>query len=39
MHGNKAYGIISYDWMDESSIKENKEEVLFFHLISRDDAC
>ena len=29
MHGNKAYGIIDYDWMDESSIKENKEEGIF----------
>ena len=29
MHVNKAYGIIDYDWMDESSIKENKEEGIF----------
>ena len=29
MHGNKAYGIIDYDWMDENSIKENKEEGIF----------
>lgn len=29
MHGNKAYRIIDYDWMDESSIKENKEEGIF----------
>ncbi|WP_314369240.1 AAA family ATPase [uncultured Streptococcus sp.] len=29
MHGNKAYGIIDYDWMNESSIQENTEEGIF----------
>lgn len=29
LHGNTAYGIIDNDWMDESSIQENKEEGIF----------
>ena len=29
LHGNTAYGIIDNDWMNESSIQENKEEGIF----------
>ena len=29
LHGNTAYGIIDYDWMDESSIQEQKEQNIF----------
>ena len=29
LHGNTAYGIIDNDWMDESSIQEQKEQNIF----------
>lgn len=29
LHGNTAYGIIDNDWMDESSIREYKEQGIF----------
>ena len=29
MHGNKAYGIIDYDWMDEEKIAKYKKKNIF----------